>query len=173
MEYSSAYQSYLNNLLELTDHLHGEEDSQGEIARDERKTVADIESRYMRISDELQQAKKAVREQYQSVWESCVQSAGLKKPRDQRPAVTPLGWKEAVQLQEQAAKRIKDWFTVKAQQAVIERQKKLREDEARRAAIIAAAAEKERQLAEEKAREERERGNALVEALKRKYRNSN
>ena len=115
-------------------------------------------------------ARKTVQEQYRSVWESCTQNAGLKRPSDQRPVATNLSWQEAVRIQEQAASRIRDWFTLKTRQAFIERQKRIQEDEARKAAIAAAQAEEAKRRAEETARIERERGEALIEAMKRKHR---
>ena len=58
----------------------------------------------------------------------------------------------------------------KSQQAYEARQKIIREDQKRAAAIAAAAAEAARKKAEEEARLENERAEALVEALKNKYR---
>lgn len=170
MEFCPAYEKYSNCLVEIIDQLRSESLSQEKVAQSERNAVSTIENQYMAISDELQQAQKAVQEQYQSVWESCTRDAGIRRPRDQRPAATDLPWKEAVRIQEQAASAIRNWFSVRTQQAFIERQKKVREEAAKKAAMAMAQAENERRKAEEAARAEKERAEALVESLKRKYR---
>ena len=170
MEFCSAYEKYANCLVEIIDQLRSESLSQEKVAQSERNAVSTIENQYMAISDELQQAQKAVQEQYQSVWESCTRNAGIRRPPDQRPVATDLPWKEAVRVQEQAASSIRDWFSMQTQQAFIERQKKVREEAAKKAAMAAAQAENEKREAEEAARAEKERAEALVESLKRKYR---
>ena len=111
-----------------------------------------------------------MKEQYQSVWESCTRDAGIRRPQDQRPAATDLPWKETVRIQEQAASAIRNWFSLRTQQAFIERQKKIREEAVKKAAIAAAQAENEKRKAEEAARAEKERAEALIESMKRKYR---
>ena len=163
MEFCSAYEKYSNCLVEIIDQLRSESLSQEKVAQSERNAVSTIENQYMAISDELQQAHRAVREQYQSVWESCTRNAGIRRPQDQRPAATDLPWK-------QAASSIRNWFSMQTQQAFIERQKKVREEAAKKAAMAAAQAENEKRKAEEAARAEKERAEALVESLKRKYR---
>lgn len=173
MEVCLSYESYLNCLIEIVEQLGNEAASQGTNAQNERNTVSEIENKYMQYSEELQQAKKIVQDQYGSVWESCTQHTGLKRPCDQRPAPTDLSWKEAVRIQEQAASKISDWFTLKSQQAVIDRQNKIREEAAKKAAIAAAQAEAARKRAEEEAQAERECGEALIEAMKRKHRGKN
>ena len=170
MEFCSAYEKYLNCLVEIIDQLRSESLSQEKVAQSERNAVSTIEKQYMTISDELRQAQKAVQEQYQSVWESCTRDAGIRRPRDQRPTATDLPWKEAVRIQEQAASAIRNWFSMRTRQAFIERQKKVREEAAKKAAMAAAQAENEKRKAEEAARVEKERAEALVESLKRKYR---
>ena len=170
MEFCSAYEKYSNCLVEIIDQLRSESLSQEKVAQSERNAVSTIENQYMAISDELQQTQRAVREQYQSVWESCTRNAGIRRPQDQRPAATDLPWKEAVRIQEQAASSIRNWFSMQTQQAFIERQKKVREEAAKKAAMAAAQAENEKRKAEEAARAEKERAEALVESLKRKYR---
>lgn len=170
MEYGHLYASYLENLMEITEQLTKEESSRGAIAKDERSAVSDIENNFMRQTDELRRAKEAVRSQYHSVWESCTQSVGLRRPRDQRPLETALNWREAVHLQEVAASKIREWFSIKSQQAVVERQRKLQEEAKRKAAVAAAEAMEAKKKAEEAARAEQERGNAFVEELKRKFR---
>ena len=169
MKFSPSYDRYLNHLMGLVTQLSEEQTSQNTIAQAERNTVSEIENRYMRLSEELQKAEQVVRSQYLSVWESCVQE-GIRIPRDQRPAATDLSWQEAIQRQERAASRIRDWFTNKAKQATLERQRKLQKEAARRAALAEARAEEARREAEEEARTEKERANALIEALKRKHR---
>lgn len=170
MEFCSAYEKYSNCLVEIIDQLRSESLSQEKVAQSERNAVSTIENQYMAISDELQQAQRTVREQYQSVWESCTRNAGIRRPQDQRPTATDLPWKEAVRIQEQAASSIRNWFTTQTQQAFIERQKKVREEAAKKADMAAAQAENEKRKAEEAARAEKERAEALVESLKRKYR---
>ena len=170
MEVCSSYQAYLNCLIEIVERLGTEAASQGAIAQNERNTVSEIENKYMRYSEELQRAKKTIQDQYGSIWESCTQQAGLKRPRDQRPMPTNLSWKEAIRIQEKAAIKIREWFTLKAQQAFIDRQRKVQVEAAKKAALAATQAETARKRAEEAARTERERAEALIEAMKRKYR---
>lgn len=171
MNRTQVYNDYLENLLEIADHLLKISAKQSSIDQDERNAVSNIENEYMSLCDELQTAKKTVREQYRSVLDSCISNAGLRRPSDQRPVKTDANWKEAVRLQEQAASRIRDWITIKTKQAYEARQKKVREDQERQAAIAAAEAEAARKKAEEADRLEKERAEALVEALKRKHRN--
>lgn len=170
MDVCSAYETYRNCLLAIVDQLGEEAISQGEISQNERDAVSEIENSFMQRSGELQEARSVVQKQYRSVWESCTQSVGLKRPRDQRPSPTNLPWKEAVRIQEQRAAEIRDWFAVKSQQAVVDRQKKAREEAAKRAAIAAAQAEEQRRREEEAARAEKRRAETLVEEMKRKYR---
>lgn len=170
MDACTSYKLYYDCLIEIIEQLGNEAASQGDVAQNERNMVSEIENRYMQLSEELRNARKTVQEQYRSVWESCTQNAGLKRPSDQRPAATNLAWQEAVRIQEQAASRIRDWFAFKTRQAFIERQKRIQEEEARKAAIAAAQAEEAKRRAEEAARIEKERGEALIEAMKRKHR---
>ena len=172
MNRTQVYDTYLENLMEISDHLLKISVKQGNIDQDERNAVSSIENEYMSLSDELQTAKRTVRDQYRSVLDSCMSNAGLRRPSDQRPSMTDLSWKEAVRLQEQAASRIRDWITIKSQQAYEARQKKVREDQAKKAAIAAAEAEAARKKAAEAERLEKERAEALVEALKKKHRSN-
>ena len=160
MEFCPTYEKYSNCLVKIIDQLDSESLSQEKVAQSERNAVSTIENQYMTIFDELQQAQKAVQEQYQSVWESCTRDAGIRRPQDQRPAATDLPWKETV----------RNWFSLRTQQAFIERQKKIREEAVKKAAIAAAQAENEKRKAEEAARAEKERAEALIESMKRKYR---
>lgn len=63
MEFCSAYEKYSNCLVEIIDQLRSESLSQEKVAQSERNAVSTIENQYMAISDELQQAQRAVREQ--------------------------------------------------------------------------------------------------------------
>ena len=170
MDAGAIYETYLQSLLSITEQIGKEEVSQDAIAQQERSSVAEIENRYMQISEELDAARQTVQKQYRSVWESCTQNAGLRRPQEQRPAATNLTWKEAVHIQEQAAFKIRDWFTLRTQEAFLERQRKVQAEEARRAAEEKAQAEAARRKKEEEARAEKERGEALIEAMKRKHR---
>ena len=170
MNRTQTYDIYFENLLEIADQLIKIGTAYNILEQDERNSVSKIENEFMLLSEELLTAKKTVWEQYRSVLESCRDSTGLKRPNDQRPSKTDLGWKEAVRSQEQCASRIRAWLSVKSQQAYEARQKIIREDQKRAAAIAAAAAEAARKKAEEEARLENERAEALVEALKNKYR---
>lgn len=171
MNQAQAYGRYLEKLLEITSCLNKINVSQSDIDRDERNAVSNIENTFMTLSTELKEARKTVRNQYSNVWDSCVRNAGLRKPSDQRPAPTELNWKEAIRIQEEAASKIRDWFTVKNHQAYEARQKKVQEEQARKEAIAAAEAEAARKRAAEVSQFEKERAEALVEALKRKHRN--
>ncbi len=170
MEVCSSYQAYLNCLIEIVEQLGAEAASQSTIAQNERDAVSAFENKYMQDSEELLRAKKTIRDQYISAWESCTQQAGLKRPRDLRPVPTNLSWNEAVRIQEKAAAKIRNWFALRTQRAFIDRQRKVREEAAKKAALAAAQAEAARKRAEEAARAERERGEALIEAMKQKYR---
>ena len=170
MDTNLPYESYLNCLIEVIEQLRSEAALQDENAKIERNTISEIENKHMRYSEELQHAKAAVQAQYGSVWESCAHYEGLKRPREQRPAPSNLSWREAVQKQEEAASKIRDWFTLKSEKAFIERQNRLREEAVHRASIAAKQAEEARKRAEEELQAEKERGEALIEAMKRKHR---
>lgn len=132
-ELFKQYQKCFADLVSLTS---SEDNSQNDIAQEERNTVAQIENEYLQVSTDLQRAKQAVRKQYRSIWESCSTNAGLKRPEDQRPSFTDKSWRDCVREQEQVAKVIQDWFTVKTQQAVAERQRHLQQEAERRAANL-------------------------------------
>ena len=165
-ELFKQYQKCFADLVSLTS---SEDNSQNDIAQEERNTVAQIENEYLQVSTDLQRAKQAIRKQYRSIWESCSTNAGLKRPEDQRPSFTDKSWRECVREQEQAAKVIQDWFTVKTQQAVAERQRQLQQEAERRAASALSAAEAERKRKEEAAALEEARGASLLEEMKRKF----
>jgi len=165
----TPYDKYLNCLVEIIEHISQEKKKQSEISQDERSKVSEKENEYMRRMDELKKAEVAVRQQYQSVWESCTNQSGLRRPMDQRPVETPLNWLEAVKIQEQFANKIRNWFNDITQRAIIERQKKIQEEQKRREELIAAKILEEKRRAEEVARLERERGEVLLEEMKRKY----
>lgn len=123
MEKHLSYESYLNSLIEISEQIKNEEISKSTIAQSERNAVSIIENDYLLLSEELQNAKRAVSAQYKSVWESCTKNAGLRIPQEQRPVATNLSWREAVKEQERAASKIQDWFTMKSQRAILVRQK--------------------------------------------------
>ena len=166
-ELFKQYQGYLSELIVLTS---SEDSSQNNIAQEERNNVAEIENEYLNISSELQKARQMITSQYRSVWESCTSNAGLRRPADQRPAYTEKNWKECIRIQEQAAREIQEWFAIKSQQAMAERQKKLQEEAERRAAMALSAAEAERKRKEEAAALEEARGASLLEEMKRRFR---
>lgn len=166
-ELYKQYQKCFTELLSLTS---SEDDSQNDIAQEERNAVAQIENEYLQVSTDFHRAKLAIRKQYRSIWESCAINAGLRRPEDQRPAYTEKSWRECVREQEQAVKVIGEWFAVKTQQAVAEKQKKLQQEEARRALRTLSAAKEERKRKEEAAALEEARGASLLEEMKRKFR---
>lgn len=166
-ELFKQYQRCLADLVSLTS---SEDNSQNDIAQEERNTVAQIENEYLQISSELQRAKQTITNQYRSIWESCTSNAGLRRPEAQRPAYTDRSWRECVKVQEQAAKVIQEWFAVKTQQAVSERQRQLQQEAERRAASALSAAEAEKKRKEEAAALEEARGASLLEEMKRKFR---
>lgn len=170
MEDSTAYETYANCLAEIIELLHAAEASQKQAAQEERSAVSAMEDQYLRRWEALQQARRTVQAQYESVWESCTRNTGLRRPRDQRPAAADLPWQEAVRRQEQAAAAIRNWFSARTQQAFAERQKRLQAEAKNHAAMAAAQAETQKKRAEEAARAEEERAETLIEALKRKYR---
>lgn len=166
-ELYKQYQKCFANLVSLT---LSEDDSQNDIAQEERNIVAQIENEYLQVSTDLQRAKQAIRKQYRSIWESCSSNAGLRRPEDQRPAFTDKSWRECVREQEQAAKVIQDWFTIKTQQAVAEKQKQLQQEKARRVASALSAAEAERKRKEEAAALEEAKAALFLEEMKQKFR---
>ena len=169
MAANQLYDDYLSSLLSIVEQVEKEAALQGSIAQEERNSISEIEKNYMQLTETLRNAHNTVQKQYKSVWESCSQREGLKRPSDQHPASTELSWNEAVSLQEKAADKIRKWFDEKTRQAVLEKQKQLREIAAQKAAEAAAIAEAERKKAEEAARLDREKGEALIEELKRKH----
>lgn len=166
-ELFKQYQRCFADLVSLTS---SEDNSQNDIAQEERNNVAQIENEYLRISSELQRARQAITNQYRSIWESCTSNAGLRRPEAQRPAYTDRSWRECVKVQEQAAKVIQEWFALKTQQAVAERQRQLQQEAERRAASALLVAEAEKKRKEEVAALEEARGASLLEEMKRKFR---
>lgn len=163
------YKQYQKCFADLVSLISSQNDSQNDIAQEERNTVVQIEKEYLQVSTDLQRAKLVIRKQYRSIWESCSTNAGLRRPEDQRPAFTEKSWRECVREQEQVAKVIGDWFTAKTQQAVAEKQKKLQQEEVRRAVRALSVAKAERKHKEEVAALEEARGASLLEEMKRKF----
>ena len=166
------FEQYQKQFVDLVALIASEDNSQNDIAQEERNTVALLENEYLQVSTDLQRTKQTIRKQYRSIWESCSTNAGLKRPEDQRPTFTDKSWRECVREQEQAAKVIQDWFAVKAQQAVAEKQKRLQQEKERRAENDISAAESERKRKEEAAALEEKKGASLLEEMKRKFRNN-
>lgn len=163
------YQKYILTLISLTS---SEDCSQSNISCEERSKVAEIENEYSKITSELHRIKQTISSQYGSVWESCTSNAGLRIPRDQHPVSTNLSLQECIRIQEQAAKEIQEWFAIKTQQAVAERQRKLQQEATRKQASALSAAEAERKRKEEAAALEEMKGASLLEEMKRKFRNN-
>lgn len=161
------YQKYISDLISLT---NSESASQSSIAMEERNLVSEIENEYMQVIATLQIAKQTITNQYRSVWESCRTNAGLRRPEAQHPVYTESNWKDCIRIQEQAAKGIQEWFELKKQQAIAEKQRKLQLEASRRAASALSVAEAERRRKEEAAALEEKRGASLLEEMKRKYR---
>lgn len=170
MTKNELYNKYQQYLSELVSSVTNEGNSQNKIAQEERNFVAEIENEYMRTISELQQVKHTVSTQYTNVWESCTTNAGLRKPEAQRSAYTDAGWRECVSLQEQAAKEIQEWFALKTQQAIAEKQRKLQQEAERKAfnALLEAEAEKKRKEADTASKVAQ--GATLLEEMKRKFR---
>lgn len=171
MNAKASYEAYLKSLNEIIGQIGGEESSQGSIDSEERKAVAEIDKKYMHYAEELDNAMKAVRQQYRSVWESCTQIEGMRIPGDQRPAQTDLTWKQAVQIQEKAAAPIREWFDAKSRQAVAARQKRMKEEEAKRIAAEKVRAEEAKKKAEEEKKRRKDKAASLVEEMKRRSSN--
>ena len=170
MSMEELYKQYQKCFADLVSLTLSEDDSQNDIAQEERNIVAQIENEYLQVSTDLQRAKQAIRKQYRSIWESCSSNAGLRRPEEQRPAFTDKSWRECVREQEQAAKVIQDWFTIKTQQAVAEKQKQLQQEKARRVASALSAAEAERKRKEEAAALEEAKAASFLEEMKQKFR---
>lgn len=170
MDKRSSYETYIHCLKEIKEQTRKENVSQEDIEEQERRTVSQIDSQFMTRLEELDSALKAVREQYQSVRESCTYIAGIRCPQDQRAESTTIAWEEAIHLQEIAASKIQNWMTYKSQQAIIEKQKQLEKEAALKREMEIAAAEAAKKLAEEAALEEKRRAESLVEEMKKKYR---
>lgn len=163
------YQKYILTLISLAS---SEASSQSNISCEERNEVADIENEYSKITSELQRIKQTISSQYRSVWESCTSNAGLRIPRDQHPVSTNLSLQKCIKIQEQAVKEIQEWFAIKTQQAVAERQRQLQQEAAKKQALALSAAEAERKRKEEAAALEEKKGASLIEEMKRKFRNN-
>lgn len=167
---SSIYKSYIDNLNSIISQIQSEDSGQESIAKDERGAVSEIEKNYSNESDELRNALRMVRAQYTSVWESCSEYSNVRLPRDQHPIFTHLSWKECVRAQEAAASKIREWIKKVVDQAMAEKQRKLKEEEAMRTQRAAAQAEMERRRAEEQRIAEQMRSQALLEEMKNHYR---
>lgn len=157
-------------MLELVSFVSSEDASQSRIAREERKAVAEMENEYLQEFSELQRIKQTVSSQYRSVWESCTLNSGLQRPEAQHPTYTDRSCQECIEIQEQAAKDIQEWFRIKTKQAVIEKKKQLRWEAEKRAASALAAAEAEKKRKEEAAAFEEAQGAFLLEEMKQKFR---
>jgi len=94
----------------------------------------------------------------------------LRRPEAQRPSYTDEGWKECIKIQENEAKKIQQWFLLKKQESVAEKQRQLQLEAKQRAARALSATEAERKRKEEAEALEKSRGASLLEELKRKYR---
>lgn len=170
MEKEELFKQYQRCFADLISLTLSENNSQNDIAQEERNTVAQLENEYIQITTDLKKAKQAIDYQYHSIWESCVNNAGLKRPEAQRPVYTDKNWRACVKNQELAAKVIRDWFSEKKKQAVLERQRQLEQEAAKRAARALSTAEAERKRKEEAAALEEARAASLLEEMKRKYR---
>lgn len=166
-EFFKKYQSYVSELISLTS---AEDDSQNGIAQEERNKVAQTENAYLQTMSELRKARQIVDEQYRSIRESCSSYMGLRRPEAQRPSYTDEGWKECIKIQENEAKKIQQWFLLKKQESVAEKQRQLQLEAKQRAARALSATEAERKRKEEAEALEKSRGASLLEELKRKYR---
>lgn len=166
-EYFKKYQDFVSDLISLTSD---EDDSQSGIAQEERNKVAQIENEYLQTISELRKARQIIDEQYRSIRESCSYNVGLRRPEAQRPSYTDEGWKECIKIQENEAKKIQQWFALKKQESVAEKQRQLQLEAKRRAARALSAAEAEKKRKEEAEALEKSRGASLLEELKRKYR---
>ena len=170
LEKNELYNQYQKYISELVSFVSVEGNTQNAISQKERNLVAEIENEYMQTISELQRAKQTISNQYRSIWESCTNNAGLRRPEAQRSSYTDKNWRECVRIQEQAAKESQEWFTRKTQQAFAEKQRKLQQEAERKAASALSAAEAERKRKEEEAAMEAARGASLLEEMKRKYR---
>ena len=166
-EFFKKYQSYVSELISLTS---AEDDSQSGIAQEERNKVAQTENAYLQTMSELRKARQIVDEQYRSIRESCSSYMGLRRPEAQRPSYTDEGWKECIKIQENEAKKIQQWFLLKKQESVAEKQRQLQLEAKQRAARALSATEAERKRKEEAEALEKTRRASLLEELKRKYR---
>lgn len=169
METGLIYDNYLDSLIEIIDCIENGADSQNVIAQEERNNISVFEKKYMKAVEEIKKAKQTVQDQYISVWESCTETEGLQRPRDQRPVATNLKWIEAVKLQEQAASRIREWFEDKTRRAILEREKKLQEDAIIKAKKALEEAEKKRRMEKEAAEAEKKRAERLIEEMKQRH----
>ena len=170
MDKNEAYQTYVSCILEIEQQIAKEQECQNEIAQNERNSFSEDDSAYEQLSDQLEDAERTIRAQYRSVWESCTTEAKLRRPQEQRPEETMLTWEEAVQRQEQCALRIRNWFSVKKTQAIMERKRKLKAEEDRQNALAAAKAEEEKKKVEEERRRQQQLSERLIEEMKKRHR---
>lgn len=166
-ELFDQYRKYLTELVSLT---VAEDDSQNDIAKEERDAIAQIEKEYSQVSFDIQKAMAAVTEQYRNVWDSCTVNAGLKRPEAQRPASTDKSWQECVNEQEKAAAGIRGWLDIKKQESIAKKQRQLQEEAERRTASIINEAEAERKKKEEAKALEEAKGASFLESMKQKFR---
>ena len=170
MRKDELYKQYEQCISEFLCSISVEESSSNDIAQKERNLVSEIENEYMQATSELSRAKQTISAQYKSIWESCTANTGLLRPADQRPAYTDAGWRECVREQAQIAKQIQEWFSVKTQEAVAEKQRRMKLEAERKAADALAAAEAERKRKEEEAALEAAKGASLLDEIKRRFR---
>lgn len=169
-ELFDQYEKYLFDLATLSSSM---DKAQEVLTSQERKRITEINKEYSETLSDLQIAKRTIDSQYRSVLESCTNNAGLHKPVAQRPSYTDKGLQECIRIQEKSAVVIQEWFSLKTQQILAEKKKKMQEEAATKEAMALSAKEAEHKKKQEAEALEKARGAQLVEELKRKYKTKN
>lgn len=169
MRKEELYNQYEQYISEFLCSISDEEKYRNDVAQKERNLVSEIENEYMQTTSDLSHAKQTISAQYKSVRESCIVNAGLRRPEDQRPEYTDASWRECVRVQAQLAKEIQGWFSVKTQEAIAEKQRKMKLEAEKKAAEALEAAEAERKRKEEEAALEAAKGASLLEEMKKRF----
>ena len=170
MDPKDFYGDYLNCLKTIVSLIDKGEADQNQIEQNKRDTENDIDKKYNNLLSNIAQAKMSVRNQYKSVWESCTNMlVSFKKPQDQRPEATTLTWEAAIKIQDEKACVIRDWFSARRTQALIEKERLLRErEEIKRKQELKEQIESQKKAEIEK-QQRAEAAAAIIEQMKRRH----
>ena len=169
---SVAYSNYINALSEIAELLRNEEVTDSEVQQNKQSELSGIENKYINLSEQLQKARQSVYRQFQSVRESYTGYTHIPTPEDYRPYETELDWQDTIRNLEAEAAKLRQWFSEKSRQAVLERRNAMIRKSEQEAAQAREKAEKLRKEEEERKSREKEEAERLLEEMKKKYRRS-